>query len=399
MPVDTQPPATPANLAANASSSSQVNLAWSATTDDVGVAGYEVFRNGAFLASAAGTSFNDTTVSFAVTNTYQVRALDGAGNRSGFSNTAPVLLTYKISPDADAQVVQAKPTTNYGTGATSSLRTDGGSEPDVDSYLRFTVNGIGTAQSAKLRVYAYSATADGPAVYTTGTGWAEDQITWNTTPPVTSGPFEDKGAITSGSWVEYDVGPLVGGDGTYSFRLAQNSADGVDFRPREYSDAGLRPQLVVTAVQSAPPPPDPGGGSGGGSTPGASGSPLNPAGPFSPLGSDRTAPKVTLGGIKAQRLVRGGVLVTVRCDERCTLRAVANVKIGRASGLFKSSSARKVLAAGAKMKLRLKFSKRSRRAIRRALARGRRALAKVTVGAHDRAGNAGSARATIRLRR
>ena len=66
-----------------------MNLCWSAATDDVGVTGYEVFRNGAFLGAAAGTSYTDTTVSFAVTNSYQVRALDGAGNRSGFGNTAP----------------------------------------------------------------------------------------------------------------------------------------------------------------------------------------------------------------------------------------------------------------------------------------------------------------------
>jgi hypothetical protein len=371
-------------------------LSWNTATDDVGIAGYEVFRNGSFLASAAGTNFTDTTVSFAVTNSYQVRALDGAGNRSGFSNTAPVLLTFKIGANADAQVVQANPTTNYGTGATSWLRTDGGTDPDIDSYLRFAVGGIGTVQSAKLRVYAYSGTADGPAVYATGTGWAEDTITWDTTPATTTGAFDDKGAITTG-WVEYNVTPLVTGDGTYSFRLAQTSTDGVDFRAREYSDSTLRPQLVVTSIQYAPPPPNPGGG--GGSTPGGPGSPLNPGGPFGPLGSDRTAPKVTLEGGKAQRLVRGGVLLTARCDERCTLDAVANVKIGRTSGLFKSNNTKKVLAAGARTKLRLKFSSRSLRAIRRALALGRRALAKVTVRSHDLAGNTGSARATIRLKR
>jgi chitodextrinase len=391
-PVDTQPPAAPANLAANASTSSQVNLSWNSSSDDVGVAGYEVFRNGAFLASAAGTSYTDTTVSFAVTNSYQVRALDGAGNRSAFSNTAPVLLTFKISADADAQVVEANPTTNYGTGATSWLRTDGGTDPDIDSYLRFTVAGMGTVQSAKLRVYAYSGTTDGPAVYATGTGWSEDAITWNTTPPVTSGGFDDKGAISTGSWVEYNVAPLVAGDGTYSFRLAQASTDGVDFRAREYSDSTLRPQLVVTAVQYVPPAP----GGGGGSTPGG---PLSPGGPFSPLGPDRTAPRVTLLAGKSQRLFRGGIQVTARCDERCKLDAVANVKIGRASGIFKSSSVKKVLAAGARTKLRLKFSSRSLRSIRRALALGRRVLAKVTVRSSDSAGNTRSARATIRLKR
>ena len=230
-PVDTQPPSAPANLAASASGSSQVNLTWSAAGDDVGVTGYEVFRNGAYLGAAGGTSYTDSTASFAVTNSYQVRALDGAGNRSGFSNTAPVVITVKAAADADSQVVEASPTTNFGT---SSLRTDGGSDPAIDSYLRFTVSGLsGPVQSAKLRVYAYSGTADGPAVYGTATGWSESAITWANRPAVTGGAVDDRAAISSGSWVEYNVAALVTGDGTYGFRLAQTSTDGVDFRSRE----------------------------------------------------------------------------------------------------------------------------------------------------------------------
>jgi hypothetical protein len=43
---DTTPPSKPANLTATPTSTSQINLAWDASTDDVGVAGYKVFRNG-----------------------------------------------------------------------------------------------------------------------------------------------------------------------------------------------------------------------------------------------------------------------------------------------------------------------------------------------------------------
>jgi len=62
-------------------------------------------------------------------------------------------------------VVEVSPGTNF---STSGLRADGGSHPDVESYLRFTVSGVlGTVQSAKLRLYNTSGAADGPAVYTT----------------------------------------------------------------------------------------------------------------------------------------------------------------------------------------------------------------------------------------
>jgi hypothetical protein len=106
-----------------------------------------------------------------------------------------------------------------------------------------------------------------------------------------------------------------------------------------------------------------------------------------------------LGGAPAQRLVRGALELTVRCDEQCTVTASAALKIGRTSGLFKSSSSARVLAAGTQAKLKLKFSRRSLRGIRRALARGRSVFAKVTVRSNDAAGNAGSARRTIRLKR
>jgi hypothetical protein len=234
--------------------------------------------------------------------------------------------------------------------------------------------------------------------------WSENTITWTNRPAVTSGAIEDKAAISSGSWVEYNVALVVTGNGTYSFRLAQTSTDGVDFRSREYSDSTLRPQLVVTTIQAAPPPPPPPPPPPGpGPSPpgnGSPGSPLNPPGPFTPLGStDRAAPKLVLGGPSAQRLLRGALRLTARCDEQCTVAASAKLKIGRTSGLFKTSSAARVVAAGAKATLKLKFSSRSVRGIRRALARGRSVFAKITVRSNDASGNVGSARRTIRLKR
>ena len=91
---DTTPPTAPTNLAATAVSSSQINLSWSASTDNVGVIGYYVERqdpgstNFAQIGSAAGTSFNDTNLASGSTYSYRVRATDAAGNPSGYSATA-----------------------------------------------------------------------------------------------------------------------------------------------------------------------------------------------------------------------------------------------------------------------------------------------------------------------
>ena len=66
-----------------------MGLAWTASTDNVGVTGYEIRRDGAVLTSVgAVTSYQDNTVAPATTYAYQVRAVDAAGNWSGLSNTA-----------------------------------------------------------------------------------------------------------------------------------------------------------------------------------------------------------------------------------------------------------------------------------------------------------------------
>jgi chitodextrinase len=85
---DTTAPTAPTGLAASAASSSQINLSWNASSDNVGVTGYDVYRGGSFLKSVTGTSTSDTGLSPSTTYSYTVRAKDAAGNQSSNSNTA-----------------------------------------------------------------------------------------------------------------------------------------------------------------------------------------------------------------------------------------------------------------------------------------------------------------------
>src|SRR5262249_39463390 len=80
---DTSPPSVPAGLTASAVSSTQVNLAWAPSTDNVGVAGYNVFRNGTKISSTPSTSYQD--MQFPGTASYTVSAYDAAGNTSAQS--------------------------------------------------------------------------------------------------------------------------------------------------------------------------------------------------------------------------------------------------------------------------------------------------------------------------
>jgi uncharacterized protein YkwD/chitodextrinase len=89
---DTQAPTIPAISSAVAKNAAQVDLAWAAATDSVGVAGYQIIRNGSVLSSLAGDSrsFSDPSVSPATSYVYTLKAYDAAGNYSGASNSARV---------------------------------------------------------------------------------------------------------------------------------------------------------------------------------------------------------------------------------------------------------------------------------------------------------------------
>ena len=89
---DTTAPSSPADLRATAASETQVDLTWTASTDDVAVVAYDIFRNGAKMASSGTTAYTDTTVAAGMTYQYVVQARDAAGNASGASNEAGVTM-------------------------------------------------------------------------------------------------------------------------------------------------------------------------------------------------------------------------------------------------------------------------------------------------------------------
>ena len=123
-PGDPQPPSAPGTLSASAASSSEVDLSWGAASDNVGVAGYELFRclgDGCTdftpLAHVDGTttSYQDTTVTASSSYSYQVRAVDAAGNTGDFSNTASA----QTPANADTQ----PPSAPTGLGVSSAGQT------------------------------------------------------------------------------------------------------------------------------------------------------------------------------------------------------------------------------------------------------------------------------------
>src|SRR5436189_1323560 len=105
-PADTTSPSPPAGLTGAAAGSTGANLSWSASTDNVGVTGYIVRRNGVQVATPVTTSFADTGLSAATTYSYTVAARDAAGNISP-NSTSVSITTAAPPPPTTPSVVTA----------------------------------------------------------------------------------------------------------------------------------------------------------------------------------------------------------------------------------------------------------------------------------------------------
>jgi chitodextrinase len=167
---DNTPPSTPANLSAIAIASSRIDLSWTPSTDDVGVAGYLVFRDNNQIASTTITRISDTGLSAITQYAYTVFAFDAAGNVS--TQSAQVIAT-TLAPDTTAPPV---PVDLQSSNITSSSLIVAWSEPAGDvAVARYQVfrDGIQVATTtatsyadsglAPLTTYAYTIAAYGYA--------------------------------------------------------------------------------------------------------------------------------------------------------------------------------------------------------------------------------------------
>lgn len=87
---DVTSPSVPQDLVSSNITTTGAELSWSASSDEVGVAGYKVYRDGAEVANVTGTSYTATGLSSSTTYSYQVSAYDAAGIESSLSGAINV---------------------------------------------------------------------------------------------------------------------------------------------------------------------------------------------------------------------------------------------------------------------------------------------------------------------
>ena len=189
---DTQAPSVPANLTSPTQTGSSISLAWSASTDNVGVTGYQVLRapgasGGTFtqIATATSNSFVNTGLAASTTFRYQVRAVDAAGNASALTNaitattqagggdveppSAPSNLTAPATTASSISLAWSASTDNTGVTGYQVLRapgTSGGTFTQVGTSTTpsFVNSGLTANTTFRYQVRAVDAAGNASAV-------------------------------------------------------------------------------------------------------------------------------------------------------------------------------------------------------------------------------------------
>ncbi len=157
---DTSPPSVPTGLHVTGRSTTSIVLAWSPSHDDVGVAGYDVFRDGTLLTTVTHPGFTNTGLAAATTHTYAVRAFDTANNASALSH--PVTAATLVAPDTTKPSVPTSVTATA-TGTSS-------------------INVAWAPSTDNVGVTGYVIFRDGTQIGTaTGTSYADFGLTASTT--------------------------------------------------------------------------------------------------------------------------------------------------------------------------------------------------------------------------
>lgn len=129
---DTTPPSAPTDLTAVAASLSELDLSWTASTDNVGVAGYQIYRDGSEIGTTSNATYADTGLAASSTHAYIVKAYDAAGNISSASNTA----TSTTGVWADGYAGAPTGPAQYPSLFTSSSAVSGISNPNAPYQVR-----------------------------------------------------------------------------------------------------------------------------------------------------------------------------------------------------------------------------------------------------------------------
>jgi len=233
---DTTPPSAPGTLTSSVIGSGEIDLSWAAATDNVGVTGYQIWRcqgsgcsNFTLLAQPAGTAttYKDTNVAPSTSYSYQVKAVDAAGNVSAPSNAVSATTTagQDTQPPstptglATSGVGQNSMTLSWNAasdnvGVTGYLLYVGGSQVGTSLTTSFLFTNLTCGTSYTLGVAAVDAATNVSAVATLGRQTAACP---DSTPP--SAPGTLTSSVVGSSEVDLSWGPATDNVGVTAYQI------------------------------------------------------------------------------------------------------------------------------------------------------------------------------------
>ena len=163
---DSEAPTAPNGLTAYNITMTGLSLAWNASTDNIGVTGYDVFQNGSVIGSTTSTSYNISGLNSGTSYSYYVVAQDASGNESDPSSTINVTtLTDTEAPSVPSGLVSSGITqTSFvlsWNASSDNVAVDGyevymdGSYLATTSSTSYTVSGLTQATTYAMTVYAF----------------------------------------------------------------------------------------------------------------------------------------------------------------------------------------------------------------------------------------------------
>jgi len=123
---DTMAPTVPTGFTATAIAADRIDLSWTTSIDDTGVAGYKLYRGGSLLTTVTGTSHSDTGLTLNTQYCYAVSAIDAAGNESSRCTSACATTVDTWTPRVQGSIMNVKTVAYSG-----SLYIAGGDESEA----------------------------------------------------------------------------------------------------------------------------------------------------------------------------------------------------------------------------------------------------------------------------
>jgi chitodextrinase len=246
---DKTPPSVPTQLAAQTLSPSQIALTWAASTDNVAIANYTVYRNGSAIATVTSTSYTDSGLASWTSYTYAVSATDTSGNSSAQSSTIsartadgtppsiPAQLAAQVISASQINLTWAASTDNVAVASYTVYRN--GNSVATTTATSFSDTGLASGTSYKYAVLATDTSGNASALSPPVTATT---LTLDTTPPTVPNGLTGRAMSASSialSWFRSTDNVGVAGykiyRGTSRSSLAQINTTGAT----QYTDTGL----------------------------------------------------------------------------------------------------------------------------------------------------------------